>query len=78
MANSVDHDQLQHSAVSDLGLHCLLRPVCLSVTIFRVIMVLLSLLLNKPLYKLLKFVRGTAQDIVQLLYHRYYMVLIEG
>ena len=28
MANSVDHDQTSHSAASDRGLHCLLRPVC--------------------------------------------------
>ena len=36
MANSVDPDQLLHSAASDLGLHCLLKPVC---PIFKVIMV---------------------------------------
>ena len=30
MANSVDPDQMPRSAASDLGLHCLLRPVCLS------------------------------------------------
>ena len=29
MANSIDPDQTPHSAVSDLGLHCLLRPVWL-------------------------------------------------
>ena len=28
MANSVDPDQIPYSAVSDLGLHRLLRPVC--------------------------------------------------
>ena len=28
MANSVDPDQMLHSAASDLGLHCLLRYVC--------------------------------------------------
>ena len=28
MTNSADPDQMQHSAVSDLGLQCLLRPVC--------------------------------------------------
>ena len=28
MANSVDPDQTPHSAVSDLGLHCLQRPIC--------------------------------------------------
>ena len=27
MANSVDPDQMPHSVASDLGLHCLLRPV---------------------------------------------------
>ena len=27
MANSVYPDQMLHSAASDLGLHCLLRPV---------------------------------------------------
>ena len=26
--NSVDLDKMLHSAVSDLGLHCLSRPVC--------------------------------------------------
>ena len=26
VANSVDRDQTSHSAASDLGLHCLLRP----------------------------------------------------
>ena len=28
MANSVDPDQMLQNAASDLGLHCLLRPVC--------------------------------------------------
>ena len=28
MANSVDPDQMPHSAASDLGLYCLLWPVC--------------------------------------------------
>ena len=28
MANSVDPDQMPHSAASDLGLHCLQRPIC--------------------------------------------------
>ena len=28
MANNVDPDQMPHSVASDLGLHCLLRPVC--------------------------------------------------
>ena len=40
MANSVDPDQMPHSAASDLGLHCLQRPVC--VLILRVIMVYLE------------------------------------
>ena len=30
MANSVDTDQTPHSAASDLGLHYLLRPICLN------------------------------------------------
>ena len=30
MANSVGPDEMQHSIISDLGLHCLLRPVCLN------------------------------------------------
>ena len=30
MADSVDSDEMPHSAVSDLGIHCLLRPVCLN------------------------------------------------
>ena len=28
MANSVGPDQTLHSAASDLGLHCLQRPIC--------------------------------------------------
>ena len=28
VANNVDTDQTPRSAASDLGLHCLLRPVC--------------------------------------------------
>ena len=28
MTNSADTDQTPHSVVSDLGLHCLHRPVC--------------------------------------------------
>ena len=28
MANSVDPDQMLHSAVPDLALHCLLGPFC--------------------------------------------------
>ena len=27
MANSIDPDQMLHSAASDLGLHCLQRPI---------------------------------------------------
>ena len=30
MVNSVDPDQTLHFAASDLGLHCLLMPVCLN------------------------------------------------
>ena len=36
MSGSVDPDQMQHSAASDLNLHCSLRPVPL----LRVIMVI--------------------------------------
>ena len=28
MADSIDPDQTSHSAASDLGLNCLLRPAC--------------------------------------------------
>ena len=28
MANSVDPDQMPHSGASDLGQHCLQRPIC--------------------------------------------------
>ena len=28
MANCVDPGHMSHSVVSDLGLHCLLRPIC--------------------------------------------------
>ena len=28
MSDSLDPDQMPHSAASDLGLHCLLKPVC--------------------------------------------------
>ena len=28
MANRVDPDQMPHSSVSDLDLHCLQRPIC--------------------------------------------------
>ena len=35
MINIVDSDQTPHSAAFDLGLHCLLRSVCLSVRICR-------------------------------------------
>ena len=28
MTNSVDPDQMPHYAASDLGLHCLQRPIC--------------------------------------------------
>ena len=28
MANSVDPDQMPHFVASDLGLHCLPRPIC--------------------------------------------------
>ena len=31
MANRVDLDQMLHSAVSDLGLHCLQRPIGLNI-----------------------------------------------
>ena len=37
MVNSVDPDQMPHSAASDLGLHCLQRPICSR--LLRVIMV---------------------------------------
>ena len=35
MTNSVDPDQMSHSTASDLGLHCLQRPICPST--YRVI-----------------------------------------
>ena len=35
MAHSVDTDQSPRSAPSDLGLHCLLPSVCLSVRMLR-------------------------------------------
>ena len=31
VANSVDPDQMLHSTASDLGLQCLLRPICLNI-----------------------------------------------
>ena len=31
MINSIDPDQMPHSVASDLGLHCLLRPVHLNI-----------------------------------------------
>ena len=31
VANSAETNQMPHSAASDLGLHCLLRPLCSSV-----------------------------------------------
>ena len=39
MANSGDPDQILHSVAIDLGLHCLQRPISLSVPILRVIMI---------------------------------------
>ena len=30
VANAVDSDEMPHSAASHLGLHCLLRPVCVN------------------------------------------------
>ena len=44
MANSIDPDQMPHSAASDLGLHCLLG---LFVQICRVIMVPILLATNQ-------------------------------
>ena len=46
MANSVHPDQMPHSVASDLGVHCLLRPVCCNIPIFRVITVYLFLFLR--------------------------------
>ena len=37
MTNSVDPDQMLHSAASDLGLHCLQRPVCPNIKAYYVI-----------------------------------------
>ena len=31
LANSVDPDQMPHSVASDLGLHCLPKPICPSI-----------------------------------------------
>ena len=39
MANSVDPDQMPHSVASDLGLHCLQRPIC---TILRLVTIVIS------------------------------------
>ena len=36
LANSVGPDQTLHSTASDLGLHCLLRPLCPN-TVFNLI-----------------------------------------
>ena len=33
LATSVDSDQMLHCPASDLGLHCLLRPICMNVFI---------------------------------------------
>ena len=35
--NSVDPDQMPHFAASDLGIHCLLRPVCPNLRVITVI-----------------------------------------
>ena len=35
MANSVDPDQTLRSAVSDIGLHCLQRPICPELGLLR-------------------------------------------
>ena len=53
VANSVDPDATPHSAVSHLGLYCLLRPVCPNTygkygTIFLAYMGMTAVLLNRP------------------------------
>ena len=35
VASTVDPNQMSHYAASDLGLHCLFQPICLSLTLFH-------------------------------------------
>ena len=56
MANNVDPDRTPHSAVSDPGLHCLLRTVC---PIFRIIALFLF-----P-FKAVKGYFGIEQDMAK-------------
>ena len=42
MANSVDPGQMPQNAASDLGLHCLLRPVCSGLRVITVALNILS------------------------------------
>ena len=55
MANSVDPDQMPHSAASDLGLHCLQKPV----QNFRVITVGMYFSFSPQLHILLVLLMST-------------------
>ena len=37
VANSVDPDQTPHIVASDLGLHCLLRPICPNIILVNIV-----------------------------------------
>ena len=49
MANSLDPDQMPHSAASGLGQHCLLRPVCPILRVITLYRLNMIIALNKAL-----------------------------
>ena len=67
MANSVDPDQMLHSAASDLGLHCLLGPIFLN-----------ALGKNKGRINLFSFVKSALSGVIFYLFlnHNLYPILL--
>ena len=63
IANSADPDQTPHHAASNLGLHCLSRPICHSGQILRVNSVMLLLFDAEK-----KLNRGIMKKVCRMLY----------
>ena len=63
MANRVDPDQKPHSVASDLGLHCLQRPLCPNT---RVKTVLTYNSIMYDLFAAMRFLIGNKMDLEKL------------
>ena len=71
MANSVDPDKMLYAATSDLGLHCLQRPICPGAYCYYGISIAFEMFTQfwQCLILTTKAPRKSASEIVVCLYH---------